>query len=181
MDDASRIAALEARGEALAARLETLEAAEAIRALKARYAELVDRRYRRRGGVIEPDALDALADRIARLFTEDAVWDGGPGLGTCEGRDAIRARFREPTLLFSRHYFVQPRIEVDGHTATARWDLLAPCTTRDGRAHWMAGVEEDVYRRVEGAWLHARMKLHVVFMAPHDAGWAGPPGGAARG
>ena len=57
----------------------------------------------------------------------------------------------------------------------ARWDLLSPCTTRDGRARWMAGFEDDEYRREDGRWLHTRMKLGVVFMAPHDRGWAGPP------
>ena len=156
---------------ALEARLEALEAAEAIRNLKARYAELVDQRYRRGGGVVEPERLAALADEIAGLFSADAVWDGGAGLGLCEGRDAIRERFLDPTLLFSWHYFVKPRIEVSGDEATARWDILSPCTTKDGRPHWMAGVEEDAYRREEGRWLHTRMKLDVVFMAPHERGW----------
>jgi hypothetical protein len=35
----------------------------------------------------------------------------------------------------------------------------------------MAGFEEDDYRRVGGAWLHARMALGVVFLAPHETGW----------
>jgi hypothetical protein len=161
---ARRLAALERR-------VAELEAAEAIRELKARYAELVDRRYQRGGGTVETAELERLATEIAALFTEDAVWDGGPGLGTCQGREAIRARFLAPTLIFSWHYFLKPRIAVRGDEAEARWDLLAPCTTRDGRPHWMAGVEDDAYRRVEGLWLHSRMKLSVVFMAPHDRGW----------
>jgi hypothetical protein len=78
---------------------------------------------------------------------------------------------REPTLLFSKHYFLQPQISVEGERARGRFDLLAPCTTRDGRPHWMAGVEDDEYRRVGGAWLHQRMKLTVVFYAPHETGW----------
>jgi len=159
------------RMEALEQRLAALEAAEAIRDLKARYAALVDRRYRRGGGVVEAGELDRLATEIAALFTADAVWDGGAGLGTCEGREAIHQRFRDPTLLFSWHYFVKPRIRVADDRAEARWDLLAPCTTRDGRPHWMAGVEDDAYRRVDGHWLHSLMKLSLVFMAPHDRGW----------
>ncbi len=170
-DLSDRVAELEARLSDLGARLSDLEAAEAIRNLKARYAERVDRRYRRGGGLVEPERLAALADEIAGLFTEDAIWEGGAGLGTCRGRAAIRERFRDPTLHFSWHYFVKPEIVVSGETAEARWDLLAPCTTRDGRPHWMAGVEEDAYRRVDGVWLHSRMKLSVVFMAPHDRGW----------
>lgn len=163
-DLAARLAAVERR-------LADLEAAEAIRNLKARYAELVDRRYRRGGGVVAPDQLDPLADEIAALFSEDAVWDGGKALGLCQGRAAIRERFRDPTLLFSWHYFLKPRIAVSGDSAEARWDILSPCTTRDGRPHWLAGVEDDHYRRVDGVWLHTGMRLDVVFMAPHDRGW----------
>ena len=155
----------------LEARVRALEDVEAIRRLKARYAELVDARYAE-GGVAEPGAVEELARRIAGLFTEDAVWDGGAALGVCRGREAIRERMARPTLHFSHHYFVKPRIEVDGDRATGRWDLLAPCTTADERAMWMAGVEDDVYSRVGGEWLHASMKLRVVFMAPHDHGWA---------
>ena len=55
--------------------------------------------------------------------------------------------------------------------AEARWDILAPCTTKDGRPHWMAGVEDDAYRCEDGVWRHTRMKLSTVFMAPHDRAW----------
>jgi hypothetical protein len=49
----------------------------------------------------------------------------------------------------------------------------------EGRALWMAGYEDDEYERVDGVWLHSAMKLGVVFMAPHDRGWAPakPPAG----
>ena len=106
------------------------------------------------------------------MFSEDAVWDGGPGLGVCRGRKAISERFAAPTLQFSWHYFVKPRIHVSGQTARATWDILAPCTSREGRPLWMAGYEEDEYVKQDGRWLHSAMKLSVVFMAPHDRGWA---------
>jgi hypothetical protein len=156
--------------EAISTRLRALEDAEAIRRLKARYAELVDARYER-GGPKPAAELERLAGEIAALFAEDAVWEAGGALGICQGRDAIRARMAEPTLLFSRHYFVNPRIEVRGDVATARWELLAPCTTTDGKPAWMAGVEDDAYARVGDAWLHTRMKLSVHFFAPHERGW----------
>jgi hypothetical protein len=155
--------------EHLAARVRALEDAESIRRLKARYADLVDARYER-GGPKPAAELARLAGEIAALFTDDAVWDGG-ALGTCTGRDAIRARMAEPTLHFSRHYFVNPQIEVDGDRARARWELLAPCTARDDRPMWMAGVEDDEYARRDGLWLHTRMKLGVHFFAPHEKGW----------
>ena len=161
---------LECRLAALEARLGGALAVQAIQALKARYAELVDARYAR-GAVVEPARLAELAGEIAALFAEDAEWDGGRALGVARGRAEIAARMREPTLLFSKHYFLQPQIEVEGERARGRFDLLAPCTTKDRRPHWMAGVEDDEYRRVDGVWLHQRMKLSVVFLAPHETGW----------
>ncbi|MDJ0785292.1 MAG: nuclear transport factor 2 family protein [Myxococcota bacterium] len=151
-------------------RVQALEDALAIQNLKARYAELVDRRYHR-GAARPAEEIAPIADEIAALFTEDAVWDGGAAMGRCEGRAAIAERMREPTLLFSWHFFLKPRIEVSGDRATARWDILSPCTTQDGRPHWMAGTEDDVYVREGGVWLHHQMKLGVVFLAPHETGW----------
>jgi hypothetical protein len=165
---------LAARVEALERRLRAAEDVQAIERLKARYGELVDRRYA--GGRPRPrDELERLAAEIAALFAEDAVWDGGHALGSCRGRQAIRRRMAEPTLRFSWHYFVKPHIEVAGDRARGRWDLLAPCTTADGRAVWMAGVEEDEYVREGAAWLHASMRLEIVFFAPHARGWAAGP------
>jgi hypothetical protein len=163
MGDANELASLRAR-------LEALEAAEAIRRLKARYAELVDARYDR-GGPLAPERLAPLAEQIAALFTEDGVWDAGGRLGVCRGRAEIQSRMAEPTLLFSRHYFVNPVIDVDDTRARARWELLAPCTLRDGRPAWMAGAEHDEYARIDGVWLHRSMKLTVHFLAPHADGW----------
>lgn len=151
-------------------RLRRVEDAEAIRHLKALYGELADSRYGPQGPKPRGE-LEGIALEIASLFTDDAVWDGGRALGVCRGRQAIYERFRAPTLTFSWHYFVKPQIRVDGDRATGRWDILAPCTTPDGRPHWMAGVEDDEYVRVDGEWLHSRMKLRVVFLAPHDTGW----------
>ena len=85
----------------------------ALHDLKARYGDLVDARFSR-GAVVAPDRLAELAGRAAALFTEDGVWDGGPGLGVARGREEIAARLASPTLVFSRHLFVRPRIHVDG-------------------------------------------------------------------
>jgi ketosteroid isomerase-like protein len=67
------------RFEQIERRLQVLEDAEAIRNLKARYAALCDNQYD--------------ADGIARLFTDDAVWES-PAPGRFEGCDAIRNFFR---------------------------------------------------------------------------------------
>ncbi len=167
---------LEQRLQHLESRLQVVEDIEAIRRLKARYGQLADLRYRRDGhgadGPKSRDELEPIARELASLFSEDAVWDGGRALGLCQGREAIYQRFLEPTLHFSWHYFVKPQIQIDGDRARATWDILAACTTVKNVACWMSGLEEDEYVRVDGSWLHSRMQLKVIFMAPYELGWA---------
>jgi hypothetical protein len=141
-----------------------------LQALKAHYGELVDQRYSS-GSVVGRAELDHIADEVAQLFAVDGVWDGGPGLGQAVGRSAIAARFRTPTLTFSRHLFVKPRIRVEGDRASARWDLICPCRNAEGQSYWMCGYEDDQYIRTDGVWLHQSMKLTTIFMAPVDQGW----------
>jgi hypothetical protein len=163
-DLASRLAALETRVEAA-------EAHAAILDLKSRYGALADARYAR-SGPLGPAEIAPIAEELASLFTEDAVWEGGGPLGSAHGRDAIRARFLEPTLHYAWHFFVKPEIRVDGDRATGRWDVLALITSREGRALWMVGVEHDEYVRFDGCWLHSRMQLDSKLMAPYERGWA---------
>ena len=156
----------------LRARVEAAEAVLAIQQLKSRYGELVDSRFAR-GALRDEATVREIAEQIALLFTEDGVWDGGPALGVAHGRTEIAERLRTSTLLFSRHLFVKPDIRVTGATATGRWDILCPCTTPDGQAQWMCGVEDDEYARTaEGTWLHRRMRLTTVFFAPATEGWS---------
>jgi hypothetical protein len=166
----STIEELGRRVDDLTRRVDAAESALAIQTLKARYGEVVDARFHR-GAAVDGARLAELAESAASLFTEDGVWDGGPGLGVARGRAAIARRLAEPTLMFSRHLFVKPRIEVDGDRASARWDLLSPCTRPDGTSWWMSGYEDDTYERVDGTWLHATMSLTTVFMAPAGGGW----------
>jgi SnoaL-like domain len=149
----------------LRTRVETSESILQIHALKARYADLVDRRFSK-GKVVDQETLGRIAREIADLFTPDGVWDGGPGLGVATGRAAIVERLERPTLTFSRHLFVKPMIEVQGDHASATWDLLCPCQREDGASFWMCGSEADRYLRVDGSWLHETMTLTSFFMAP---------------
>lgn len=151
-------------------RLDAAESVLAIQRLKARYGALVDARFAQ-GAVVDRHVLAGLARQAAGLFCEDGVWDGGPGLGTACGRAEIAARLAAPTIVFSRHFFVSPLIEVDGDRATGRWQLLSPCTRPDGTSSWMAGAEDDVYRRVDGQWLHESMALTTYFVSPAGEGW----------
>ena len=161
---------LAAEVAALRTRVEGAEGVLAIQALKARYGELVDRRYSA-GAVVDAHSLAQVAEAVAALFTSDGIWDGGPGLGRATGRDAIAARLRVPTLTFARHFFVNPRIDVDGDAAMGRWDLLSPCRRADGTSYWMSGYEDDEYARVDGVWRLRSMALTTVVMAPVGEGW----------
>jgi hypothetical protein len=152
-------------------RVQTTESTLEIHSLKARYGELVDQRYSA-GSVVDSETLAQLAHDGAALFTEDAVWDGGPKLGVARGRVAIADRLRNPTLTFSRHLFVKPRITVENDEAQGRWDILCPCRLPDGSSWWMCGYEDDTYARVDGVWLHRSMNLTTIFMGPVDKGWS---------
>jgi len=114
----------------LARRVQELADIEEIKKLKARYCLYVD--------TGEPD-------KLAELFVEHAVWDGGV-VGRYEGREAIRTFIRNlPHLLsFALHYVMNPRIEVRGTDATGQWYLLEPCTmVKTNQAVWETARYED--------------------------------------
>ncbi|MGY1745022.1 nuclear transport factor 2 family protein [Blastococcus sp. SYSU D00695] len=151
----------------LETRIARLEAAEAIRNLKARYCELCDSGYP--------------ADPLAALFTQDAVWDGGEVLGVHHGREAIGRFFSTmpSTLSFAIHHVTNPRIEVaaDADSATGHWLLLQAATDPTGQhAMWLAGTYEDEYVRSGDEWLFRRVTLSTRFLAPYERGWAAAKG-----
>src|SRR5271154_5303871 len=149
-----------ARIKRLERRIQVLEDAEAIRNLKARYAALCDQQYD--------------ADRIAMLFTEDALWES-PGLGRFEGREAIRNFFRGASTIFSFaiHYSLNGQIEVDGDTARALWYLFMPCTVATGnRAMWRASIDHETYARVSGTWMFHHKRSEPLMNVPFETGWA---------
>lgn len=146
--------------DALAKRVQILEDKEAIRDLKAIYAEICDDKYN--------------PDRMMPLFTEDALWDGGPKLGRYEGKKAIREFFTgvSGSIIFAVHYFIQPtRLVVKGNTATGSWYMWMAGTMGNGKAGWLAGTEDEVYMKVNGKWLFKEIKLNLLFATPYEAGW----------
>jgi hypothetical protein len=156
---------------ALKLRVDASESVLSIQTLKARYAELVDQRFAK-GAVVDGATLGTIAEDIAALFTPEGTWDGGPGVGVSRGRAEIARKLRETTFTFSRHFFLNPRIEVSGNAAKARWDLLSPCRRGESDSYWMCGYEDDEYQRINGEWLHHSMKLTSVFMTPPGEGWS---------
>jgi hypothetical protein len=142
-------------------RIQRLEDIEAIKKLKARYAAVCDDKYN--------------PEEAIKLFTEDAVWDGGEDFGVHKGTDAIKEFFADVSrnLTFAVHYFLQPNIKVNenGETASAKWYLWQAATTGDGAAVWVSGLEHDKYRKINGQWLMSEMKLELFFMTPYEDGW----------
>ena len=141
-------------------RVQALEDAQALRNLKARYAEYCDAGYD--------------ADKIAEMFTEDAVWES-EGLGKYEGREQIRQFFRGASKIytFAVHYNLNPHIEVNGDTARVRWYTFMPCTVADGnRAVWRSGIDDEEYVRVDGEWKFKRKSSAPRFSTPYSEGWA---------
>lgn len=143
-------------------RVQRLEDIEAIKQLKATYCYAAD----------EGDV-----DGVARLFTEDAVWEG-EGMGRFEGREAIRGFFADlpKRLSFAIHQVMNPRIQVHGDIAHGDWYLLEPNTTSRGEmAVWGAGRYRERYARVDGEWKLAELRLTPLFWTPYDEGWAKVP------
>lgn len=142
-------------------RLERLEDIEAIKNLKAQYASICDDKYN--------------PQKIVKLFTEDAIWNGGKELGIHKGRAAIKKFFEgvSQTFVFGVHYFVQPIIKInkDGETATGKWYLWQASTLKGGIAVWAAALEYDKYKKVNGNWLMSEMKLKIFFLTPFEQGW----------
>jgi ketosteroid isomerase-like protein len=152
----------------LESRLASLEAIEAIRVLKARYADVCDTGY-------DPE-------RMRPFFTDDAVWDGGPRFGRHEGIEAICGFFAgvSSQITWALHYMVAPIVEVadDGETASASWYLLEPCTiaTDEGpRAMLITGRYADRYRREPDGWKFTEVVLDCQTISPLDEGWAVRP------
>lgn len=144
----------------LEARIQRIEDIEALKQLKYRYAEACDDDYDH--------------ERLAPLFTKDAVWDGGV-MGRFEGRDAIRDFFAgcSKTVTFAIHHVLNPIIEVEGDRATGRWFLWEPIVFAQGDAAlWLAGRYDDRYVREEGLWRFERVTIDVRMLAPYEEGFA---------
>ena len=141
-------------------RIQALEDIESIKKLKGLYCTYCD------------DSYDA--DRIAGLFVEDGIWDGGIR-GKAEGREAIRDFFvRAPQRLsFAVHMVMNPIIDVDGDRATGIWYLFQACTYAEGeRAVWGSARYDEEYVRADGSWMFKTLRLTSFFWTPFDEGWA---------
>ena len=144
--------------EELENRVRVLEDMEAIRNLKARYAEICDDRYN--------------VKRMEELFVEDSVWDGGEVWGVYKGRNEIMRFFAEAgERITGVHFFVQPKIRIaSNHEAEGSWYLLQQGTKGD-MAFWLSAVEYEKYVKINGKWFFKEIKFKEFFATPFEEGW----------
>ena len=138
-------------------RVRKIEDYQAILDLKGRYCNACD------GGWDRPSHDYEL---VTTLFTEDAVWDGRPGLPLAQGRDAIRSmmqKFREQ-LPFIIHHVMNPVINIDGDMATGHWHAIIHYQRSKGASTSFA-VYEETYVRTDSGWriqeLRVRNTAHI--------------------
>ena len=83
---------------------------------------------------------------------------------TYEGRDAIKGFIEkaQPPEQRGKHVAINPLIDVDGDTATARTDYVFVGRTADGLAVTSAGRYHDRLVRDGGRWRFAERR--IVFM-----------------
>ena len=139
-------------------RLRTLEDIEAIRKLKALYAEICDDRYN--------------VKRMEKLFVEDSIWDGGKVWGIYKGRKKIMNFFAETGKnVTGVHFFVQPTIRITSDTeAEGSWYLLQQGSKGD-MAFWLSAVEYEKYVKVNGEWFFKEIKFKEFFATRFEEGW----------
>jgi hypothetical protein len=145
-------------------RVDRLESIDAIKRLKAIYCLYCDAKYD--------------SDGICSLFTDDAVWDGGPSFGRHEGLAQIRKFFEgiSGDIVFAAHLVLNPIITVDGDQAHGKWWLHMPCTAinhhgiPEGR--WLLSEYDERYVRINGEWKFKELHLDVKYYVSHFEDWA---------
>lgn len=116
-------------------------------------------------------AAEVASGALARVFTEDGVWDGSP-IVKAEGRAEIRKlfdHFAEQPMAY--HVVTNPIIEIEGDFARAHWHLIGAGRMPDDSSILGMGGYEDEYVRTPEGW---RIKLMRVIWGrgtklPH--GW----------
>jgi SnoaL-like domain len=149
----------------LQARLDRLEAAEAIGNLVARYA---------RGADLKNDPAV-----FGDLLHEHAVWEAN-GFGRFQGRSAIVAalsRVAQERILWCVHYMVAPLIKISptGRTASCSWYLweLAKMPDESGNPQdsWIAGYyDSDLSLGSEG-WAFDKITLDIRLIGATTLPW----------
>jgi hypothetical protein len=146
----------------LEARVARLEATVEIADLKVKYAQICDDNYN--------------ADAVIELFTDDAVWDGGPDLGRHVGRAAIHRFFTETPITWALHYMVAPMITVNDDLmhASGTWYLWQPCSVPSGghdEPVWIMATYDDRFVRESDGWKFSEIRVETQAFVPVSLAW----------
>ncbi|HEY5210916.1 MAG TPA: nuclear transport factor 2 family protein [Stellaceae bacterium] len=142
----------------LAARVQRLEAMEAIRQVMGDYVLAADDRH----------GYSVNVERTMRLFAQDGVWDGGTRYGRHEGGSAVRNYLLRGRagIDWSLHHLSNPSIDVtaDGQLAHGRWYLVEMARMRKGESDeteivWLGGLYDADFVREDGAWKFKQLKF----------------------
>jgi hypothetical protein len=162
----ARGAGVQAQIARLAAEVDRLEGARAVRKLQRAYGYYIDR---------------GLWDEAADLFAGDGTLEIGMD-GVYVGKARIREYLQragggKPGLAYGQlneHMQLQPKVDVsaDGLTARARWRDLAMLGHYGKDAAWGDGIYENSYVKEGGVWKIKALHLYVNFVAPYAEGWA---------
>lgn len=148
------LAALHDHVRALTERVECMESIEAIRALRARYHELVN---------------EDAGNRLYELFAPDArvAYGGRPEV---RGRDNIRAFFASFPVQTARQFIHSHVVQVQGDRGTGS-SYLDGRPVRDGKSFYVVGRFDDEYIRLDGQWFFQRVTLSVHYMIEAAERW----------
>jgi hypothetical protein len=149
----------------LAERVTVLEDVEALHSLRYTFHQLInDNDWDQVGGLFAPDAdLDYLH------------------LGHYTGAEAIGAFFaampgviekdETVTATVVKQYPHGHDVRVDGDRASGH-NFFEAKAVFDHTAYVVAGKFIDTYKRVDGRWMFATVRLELYWMVPFDEGWA---------
>ena len=142
----------------LEARIRNLEDIAEIKRLKADYCLFADIWHD------DPDR----GRKFGALFTEDGSWDVGHK--RCVGSAEIEEELmRLPDLLnlkLGLHIAVNPRIDIDGDTATGTWVFMIPVIAKGAeRPIWNVGMYFERYVRTLDGWRFQEVRLNTAFSA----------------
>ena len=121
----------------------------ALHTLKYRYAEAVDR--------CVDDPSDATVAVVVELFTADATADYGQ-FGSYQGPEALATFFRDvlPSIAsWTRHFMLNPIVELDGARATGRWSALVHAVFKasaDAGPQRLYVRYQDSYKKTDDGW-----------------------------
>ena len=152
--DATAFTALQQQVQALTALVERFDSIEAIRALRARYHELVN---------------EDAGPRLYELFAPDAavVYGGRPEV---RGRENIRAFFATFPVQSARQFIHNHVVDVEGNRGTG-FSYLDGRPVRDGKSYYVVGRFDDEYIRLDGQWMFQRVVLSVHYMIEAAERW----------